>query len=73
MSKPRHRKKDDSHLFKVYADFTIDSSGRLWMDGHHIGWLRKEAGTSVLRDTADKLGTALPSLIEDFKPMEERT
>lgn len=62
---------DDSCIFKVFADFTIDSTGRLYLDGQHIGWLRKECGSSTLLDVANKLGTPVPPLIEDFKTLEE--
>lgn len=59
----------NDHFLGAHVDgsgFVVDLYGRLFMDGTHIGWLRREAGRETLENVSSKLGIQLPSLLDDF-------
>ena len=50
--------------------FIIDVTGRIYMDGHHVGWMRREAGPTLLQVMARNMGASLPAVLDDFKKVE---
>ena len=44
----------------------VDNAGRIWIDGSHVGWVRKEADLDAVRERFLLLGVSHMPLLCDM-------